>query len=277
MSSLAHRLKRGWRRAGEILAAQRAGGGRCWHCGFTGKPRTGRVLWPELVAQWDLSPRWQAWMDAREGDGCVRCGASLRSSQLAQALVGEMERLTGAPHRTLRAACADRRVQRLRIAEINSAGNLHRTLARCSGLRYSEFGSRDPAVPSEDLTKLTYADASFDLATTSDTMEHVPDVDAAFQEVLRILRPGGAYVFSIPVVWDRGTRQRAKVVNGAVEHALPPSFHGAAQGDAQDMLVFHEFGGDIVDRCRGHGFDLSLLKDAQNPALVTFVARKPAG
>lgn len=130
-------------------------------------------------------------------------------------------------------------------------------------------------MPSEDLTRLSYGDASFDIATTSDTMEHVPDVDAALREVLRILKPGGAYVFSIPVVWDRATRQRAVLRDGRLEHLLPPSHHGAAGDGRHDMLVFHEFGADVVERCRAAGFELELLRSDDNPALVTFIARRP--
>ena len=34
------------------------------------------------------------------------------------------------------------------------AGNLHRYLRRCPGLRYSEFGSQQAGVPHEDLMQL---------------------------------------------------------------------------------------------------------------------------
>lgn len=275
MAGLLHRLARAGRRAREIIGSRVAGGPPCGACGFPGRPLERAVLWPELVSQWQLGPDWHRWMDQREGSRCARCGASLRSGQLATALVGEMNRLAGSSARHLKEACRDARVQRLAIAEINSAGNLHKHLARCRGLRYSEYGSQDPAVPSEDLTRLSYADASFDIATTSDTMEHVPDVDAALREVRRILKPGGAYVFSIPVVWDRSTRQRAVLRDGRVEHLLPPSHHGAPGDGRHDMLVFHEFGADVVERCRAAGFALELLRSDDNPALVTFIARRP--
>ena len=68
------------------------------------------------------------------------------------------------------------------------------------GLCFSEFGSTSPAVPSQDLMQLTYADASFDMVITSDTLEHVPDIDRALRETLRILKPGGMHEFSVPVV-----------------------------------------------------------------------------
>ena len=51
---------------------------------------------------------------------------------------------------------------------------------------------------SEDLTRLTYSDASFDLVLTSETLEHVPDLEAALREIRRVLVPGGRHIFTIP-------------------------------------------------------------------------------
>src|SRR5690606_1681817 len=50
----------------------------------------------------------------------------------------------------------------------------------------------------EDLTALSFDDASFDLAITQDVFEHVPDYRAAFREIRRVLAPGGDLVFTIP-------------------------------------------------------------------------------
>ena len=75
-----------------------------------------------------------------------------------------------------------------------------------------------------------------------------------------------------------GTVPRARAVlrNGELVHLLPPSHHGAAGDGRNDMLVFHEFGSDVVERCRAAGFDVELLRSDDNPALVTFVARRPS-
>lgn len=276
MSHLMQRLRRSARRAREIVAAHRRGGPPCGTCGFEGAALHRSVLWPGLIDAWDLSSEWARWMDAREGSRCAWCGSSLRSSQLARAIVEVANARTGSRATRLNALFRDPRAQSLRVAEINSAGNLHRHLARCPGLRYSEFGSACAELPSQDLMNLTYADASFDIAITSDTLEHVPDVDRALRELLRVLRPGGAHVFTVPVVWDRATRQRATLRDGRLAHLLPPSYHGASgEGRADDFLVFYEFGADFVDRCRAAGFEVELRRDATNPALVTFIASKP--
>ena len=66
----------------------------------------------------------------------------------------------------------------------------------------------------------------------------------------------------------------------ATAGALGPEGSGrrldGAPGDGRhDMLVFHEFGADVVERCRAAGFELELLRSDDNPALVTFIARRP--
>ena len=230
-------------------------------------------MWPELVAQWSLSPQWVRWMDEREGSRCAWCWASLRSGVLAAAIVAEVNRRHGSQARTLRSLFRDPRARHLAVAEINSAGNLHPALAQCPGLRYSEFGRRKSDIEFQDLMALSYADASFDLVVTSDTLEHVPDVDRALAEIRRVLRPGGAHVFTTPMLTDRPTRQRARIEQGQLVHLLPPSHHGGP--DALDFLVFHEFGADFCDRVAAAGFELELSQDASNPALVAFTARRP--
>lgn len=270
---LIQRLARGARRAREIAASRVAGGPPCGTCGFRGRPLAREVLWPGLVAEWELTPQWARWMNEREGSRCARCGSSLRSAGLAGAIVAAVNAATGTRATHLATLFRDPRARSLAIAEINSAGNLHRYLARCPGLRHSEFGSR--TLPSEDLMALSYADASFDLVVTSDTLEHVPELDRALAEIRRVLKPGAAHVFSVPVVSDRATRRRARLgADGKVVHLLPASYHGAPGDDATDFLVFHEFGADFESRCAAAGFAVEARRDAHNPALVTYIARR---
>jgi SAM-dependent methyltransferase len=172
------------------------------------------AIWPGLVSEWELDPEWARWMDQREGTRCAWCGANLRSDQMAQAILAVLREQCSVSAKCLAEAFALPQVQRLAIAEINSAGNLHPHLARCPGLRYSEYGGNRPSVPSENLLALSYSDAQFDLVLTSDTLEHVPDVDQALRETLRVLKPGGAHVISVPIVWPRATRQRATLRDG---------------------------------------------------------------
>jgi len=49
-----------------------------------------------------------------------------------------------------------------------------------------------------DATDTGYGDASFDLITSMETIEHVDDVDGYLNEMYRLLRPGGRFVISTP-------------------------------------------------------------------------------
>ena len=247
----------------------------CPVCGVSGSLILHGVLWPALVLQWKLTPAWANWIDQREGLKCSACHSNLRSRHLAKTIVEQMNARLGTASKTLVELCNDPICQAQMIAEINSAGNLHSFLNQAKGLRYSEYGSLDPNIPSEDLLNLTYADASFDLVVNSDVLEHVPDVERALSEIYRILKPGGLYIFTVPVVWVQPkTRQRAEIRHGQLEHKLSPSYHGSELEGKSDFLVFYEFGRDFTQTCENVGFAVRVEKDARNPAVATFVAER---
>ena len=50
----------------------------------------------------------------------------------------------------------------------------------------------------QNLEQLTFSDNSFDIVITSDVMEHVRLDDRAHQEIRRVLKPGGVYLFTVP-------------------------------------------------------------------------------
>lgn len=47
-----------------------------------------------------------------------------------------------------------------------------------------------------DAESIPYADESFDLVVGHAVLHHIPDVELALREVLRVLRPGGRFVFA---------------------------------------------------------------------------------
>jgi SAM-dependent methyltransferase len=50
-----------------------------------------------------------------------------------------------------------------------------------------------------DVTDLAVASASVDLAFAWHVLEHIPDDRAAIAEVTRVIRPGGAFLMSVPI------------------------------------------------------------------------------
>ena len=147
---------------------------------------------------------------------------------------------TRSGRRRSRSSSARTRFRALRIAEINSIGRMHPVLAEAPGLVHVEY-------PEEDIQALSWADGSFDLVLTSETLEHVPDPALALRETLRVLRPGGRHVFTVPLDPAlEATRSRA---------GLPAEHHGRGGGPfalvtrKADMVVHTDFGPDLGTSC----------------------------
>jgi len=115
-------------------------------------------------------------------------------------------------------------------------------------------GSIGAGVRCEDVQQLTYADASFDLVTHTEVLEHVPDDARAYSELRRILRPGGLMLFTVPLTDEATTVERASLCNGRIDHLMPPAFHGDPLREGIAILVFRDYGRDIVDRLQTAGF-----------------------
>ena len=248
----------------------------CICCGKSGWWFKRKVLWPTLISEWELSSRNVALLDERDGRRCHWCGMALRHQILMSAIIRVFSEKLPEPANSFMELVGKQSFRLLRIAEINSAGDMHQTLKNLPHLHYSEYGSKNSAIRSEDITALSYADDFFDLVITSDTLEHVPDVRTALAETRRILKPGGYHIFTTPVLWDRPlTKTRARISSGSLEHLAKPSYHGDRQNRNEDYLVFHEFGADFVELAKNAGFEMDVMADPSNPLNVAFIARKP--
>ncbi len=61
-----------------------------------------------------------------------------------------------------------------------------------------EHGGGTWGVSVTDITGLPFGDDCFDLVICSEVLEHIPDELAAIHEVIRVLKPGGNLVVSVP-------------------------------------------------------------------------------
>ena len=107
----------------------------------------------------------------------------------------------------------------------------------------------------QDVQNLTYTSECFDVCTSTEVFEHVPDDLKGFYEIRRVLRPKGVFVFTVPLCDQALTIERAKIApTGEVVHLLPPEYHRDPLRGHRPVLSFRNYGQDIVDRLIGQGF-----------------------
>jgi SAM-dependent methyltransferase len=99
----------------------------------------------------------------------------------------------------------------------------------------------------ENLEHLTFKDGSFDLFISQDVMEHVFKPEAAFNEIARVLKPGGAHIFTVPLI--NKTRKSeiwaSRREDGEIVYHHEPEYHGNPV-DANGSLVTMHWGYDIA-------------------------------
>jgi SAM-dependent methyltransferase len=104
-------------------------------------------------------------------------------------------------HRVERWVATDLGDETIGIAREAARGRLHPDL----------FGRLEFAVA--DGTALPFDDASFDVAISLSTVDHVPDGAGRqrfIDEMARVVRPGGRVVVTVPNRWSRGYANRAR-------------------------------------------------------------------
>ena len=111
------------------------------------------------------------------------------------------------------------------------------------------FGSQDvnTGYRSETLESLTFKDNSFDIFVTQDVMEHIFNPDMAFSEICRVLKPGGAHIFTVPIVNKHKKSEvwASQNSDGVISYLKPAEYHQNAI-DLEGALVTMHWGYDIV-------------------------------
>lgn len=274
------------RRVGDRAAALARGDvARCAACGRVALLiYRRRVIPPELARRWGLTERVARAVARKESLECSRCGAKLRGRRLAATLLDLYPaRPDGGKARSIAAWARSAGGAAVRVAEVNRVEGLHDALAALPRFAASDFvpgaapGQVVAGVRHEDLTALTYPDASFDLVITSETLEHVPDIGRALGEIRRVLAPGGVHLFTVPLLPGiPATYRRARLAaDGTMVHLAPPISH---PGGDTGYPVFTEFGADLPDLLRRAGFatEVRFGPASEDDVAQVYVARKLA-
>jgi SAM-dependent methyltransferase len=124
------------------------------------------------------------------------------------------------------------------------------------------FGNTHPnaGYRSENLENQTFPDKAFDLVVTQDVFEHIFDAPAAFMEIARTLRPGGAHIFTTPLVnKDKPSERWASISDGGIVYHHPPEYHGNPMSGEGSLVTWH-WGEDIVTHIKNaSGLDTQVV------------------
>ncbi len=128
--------------------------------------------------------------------------------------------------------------------------------SECLGDRYKPGEISENGIRNEDFTNLTFMDNEFDLVLSFEVFEHIPDFINAFSEALRVLRPGGYLIFTVPFNTNSKLNLvRAVITNGIVEHIHPPEYHGDPVNSSEGCLCFYHFGWEVLEQLKTAGFE----------------------
>ena len=199
---------------------------------------------------------------------CPACGPSLLLTLGDDEMLVRCLRCRGTPvHLSLVAAVASHvpGLGQRRAYELSTTGAALAWLRRrCHSVATSEYldgvepGGLRNGVRCEDVQRLSFADGSFDLCTSTEVFEHVPDDRAGFRELHRVLAPGGWLALTVPMHASDTTVERAHGSGPGVRHLLPPAYHGDRLNGPGSVLVYRDYGRDILERLREAGFDQAL-------------------
>jgi ubiquinone/menaquinone biosynthesis C-methylase UbiE len=144
------------------------------------------------------------------------------------------------------------------VLQINKIAGLDAALATLLHHRLLSY-------PAIDIMALDLPDGAFDLVVHSDTLEHVAEPRRALAECRRVLAPGGACCFTVPIVVARLSRSRA---------GLPKSYHGAPGIELEDLVVHTEFGADVWTYVLEAGFTCCAMVALEYPGGIALAAHR---
>jgi SAM-dependent methyltransferase len=165
------------------------------------------------------------------------------------------------------------------VYELSYHGAVHRYLKqRFARFECSEYfgqpagGVLVNGVRNEDVQRLSFFDGCFDLVSCTEVFEHVPDYLAGFSEVCRVLRPGGWFVFTVPLFDAEATQAICRLnMEGTLQWLGAEEFHDSQVTGVGTVPVFwHHSKSQILQDLRRLGFREARLVETRD-----LVARIP--
>ncbi len=190
--------------------------------------------------------------DLREGSVCKGCGTNARvraglvmlhtacPDRAAPVYITEQVSPAYAWLRSLYPSASGSEFERSRWRRMKLSRHL-RLLGGIGGVHF------------QDVTRLTFADASQRAVVSFEVLEHVPDYRAALREFARVTANDGWLILTAPFTGAEHGIERARMDgDGRVEHLQPAEYHRDPLGAG--VLCFHHFGWDLLDDLRAAGY-----------------------
>jgi SAM-dependent methyltransferase len=223
----------------------------------------------------------------RETCTCIWCKSTNRQRQIAYVICSVLSSLRD---RSLSSLREIKKVPDLTIYNTEARGALNDQLCQNPGYTCSEYfgngyasGQLVAGVMHQDLMSLSLNDSSVDLVISSDVFEHIPDPYAAHQEVLRILRPGGRHVFTVPFYQTEwlDEQRTALAPDDTLIFLKPPQYHSDPIR-SEGALVYQVFSLEMIVKLAKIGFRVNMyhlhspMLGIWGPNALVFEAIKPA-
>jgi O-antigen biosynthesis protein len=205
----------------------------------------------------------------RETLRCTGCGAKMRDRTLAAGLLATLRERYAVTADTV-AVLSSTLPAELRILDTDAYSAMSTRLAAAASYVRSVFvpgRANGEAIEGDrllnvDLQQIPFPDNHFDIICTSEVMEHVRYVDVAHREIARCLRPGGAYLFTVP--YDADLAVTRTLIDPDTDSPLEPlHIHGdPIRGGIKSYRIF---GRDLVEDLRRVGLraEFTLIRQPE--------------
>jgi O-antigen biosynthesis protein len=219
----------------------------------------------------------------RETLSCRFCGSTTRQRTLAYALRVVARERWGREETSLDAVF--RKLDQVKIWDTDSYSPMSKLMRSYKLGMVSKylpdrlFGSElESGVFNIDLQRIDFESNRFDVILSSDIMEHVPNDGAAHSEIFRCLKPGGAYIFTVP--YDENlARTRFLVDVSPAGDLFLTRRHYHGDPITGGILAYRIYGRDLIDALSAIGFEVRFLWiEAATEGIFSgdcFIATKP--
>ena len=258
-----------------------AGKGYCYSCNkntiFLYSRKTEEYL-SRLFSVWKLSEQAQSTLKQMENNVCNNCAANARMRTLAKSVVKVLglnttedfaNKLKSDPNFVVYETAEYFTFRFKGIRKL-------RNYVVSEYFADRPFGKVIDGIRNENLECLSFAENFADVIITSEVLEHVVNLDQALSEIRRILKPSGHHIFTVPVDQNlTSTFERAKLVNGRIEHLSEPVRHGDSIR-SEGILAFREFGHDTARYISREGIPCHEIRQPVRDDVVAtvYVAKK---